>query len=99
MSENSKIEWTDHTFNPWEGCQKVSPGCDNCYAVARNLRFAGGKPVNFGPDAPRRRTSTANWARPKRYTIIPGWQHIADAARATPDKPPPEPISLYSVWR
>ncbi len=26
MSENSKIEWTDHTFNPWEGCQKVGPG-------------------------------------------------------------------------
>ena len=35
MAENSKIEWTDHTFNPWEGCQKVGPGCDNCYAEAR----------------------------------------------------------------
>ncbi|WP_414645904.1 MULTISPECIES: DUF5131 family protein [unclassified Bradyrhizobium] len=32
MGENSKIEWCDHTFNPWIGCQKVSPGCDNCYA-------------------------------------------------------------------
>ncbi len=32
MSENSKIEWTDHTFNPFIGCTKVSPGCDNCYA-------------------------------------------------------------------
>ena len=30
--ENSKIEWTDHTFNPWIGCQHVSPGCDHCYA-------------------------------------------------------------------
>lgn len=29
--ENSKIEWTDHTWNPWYGCQKVSPGCKNCY--------------------------------------------------------------------
>jgi len=26
MGENSKIEWTDHTFNPWMGCTKVSPG-------------------------------------------------------------------------
>jgi DNA repair photolyase len=34
MGEHSKIEWTDHTFNPWIGCQHVSPGCDHCYAEA-----------------------------------------------------------------
>lgn len=64
MSENSKIEWTDHTFNPWEGCQKVGPGCDHCYAETRNARFAGGVAVNWGPGAPRRRTSEANWRKP-----------------------------------
>jgi protein gp37 len=32
MGEDTKIEWTNHTFNPWIGCQKVSPGCDHCYA-------------------------------------------------------------------
>lgn len=32
MSETTKIAWTDHTFNPWMGCTKVSPGCTNCYA-------------------------------------------------------------------
>jgi protein gp37 len=64
MSENSKIEWTDHTFNPWEGCQKVGPGCDHCYAEARNARFAGGTAINWGPGAPRRRTSAANWRKP-----------------------------------
>ena len=32
MMENSKIEWTDHTFNPWLGCTKVSDGCRDCYA-------------------------------------------------------------------
>ncbi|MBB2918288.1 phage Gp37/Gp68 family protein [Cupriavidus alkaliphilus] len=64
MSENSKIEWTDHTFNPWEGCQKVGPGCDHCYAETRNARFAGGTAVNWGPGAPRRRTSPANWRKP-----------------------------------
>jgi protein gp37 len=64
MSENSKIEWCDHTFNPWEGCQKVGPGCDHCYAEARNARFAGGAAINWGPDAPRRRTSAANWRKP-----------------------------------
>jgi protein gp37 len=64
MSENSKIEWTDHTFNPWEGCQKVSPGCDHCYAETRNARFGGGVAINWGPGAPRRRTSAANWRKP-----------------------------------
>ncbi|WP_207078508.1 DUF5131 family protein [Novosphingobium sp. KA1] len=33
MAENSAIEWTHHTFNPWIGCTKVGPGCDNCYAA------------------------------------------------------------------
>lgn len=64
MSANSKIEWTDHTFNPWEGCQKVGPGCDHCYAETRNARFAGGQAINWGPGAPRRRTSAKNWYTP-----------------------------------
>lgn len=64
MSENSKIEWTDHTFNPWEGCQKVGPGCDHCYAESRNARFSGGTAINWGPGAPRRRTSATNWRKP-----------------------------------
>ncbi len=67
MSENTKIEWTDSTFNPWEGCQKVGPGCDNCYAETRNARFAGGTSINWGPDAPRRRTSPANWKLPLKW--------------------------------
>ncbi len=76
MSTNTTIEWADHTFNPWEGCQKVSPGCDNCYAEARNARFAGGTAINWGPGAPRRRTSAANWNLPKR------WNAQADAFMA-----------------
>lgn len=67
MSANSKIEWTDHTFNAWEGCEKISPGCDNCYAETRNARFGGGTAINWGPGAPRRRTSPANWALPVKW--------------------------------
>lgn len=74
MAENTKIEWAHHTFNPWEGCQKVGPGCDNCYAEARNARFAGGQAVNWGPGAPRRRTSAGNWAMPVK------WNRQAQAA-------------------
>ena len=67
MGENTHIEWADHTFNPWEGCQKVGPGCDHCYAEARNARFGGGVAPNWGPGAPRRLTSAANRAKPLKW--------------------------------
>lgn len=74
MGENSGIQWTTHTFNPWVGCQRVSPGCTNCYAEAYDKRV-GGLPKNqrqdpnvpelrWGPKAPRVRTSLANWRKP-----------------------------------
>jgi len=66
MSANSTIEWTDHTWNPWEGCTKKSPGCKNCYAEARNKRFAG---ANWGKGKPRRRTREANWRMPLRWNL------------------------------
>lgn len=65
MAEQSKIEWTDHTFNPWEGCQKVAPECDHCYAESRDQRFTGG--IHWGAKAPRRRTSAQNWNKPRRW--------------------------------
>lgn len=60
MAENSNIEWTDHTFNPWIGCQKVSPACDNCYAERWDERFKGGR---WGPHAERTLTRPANWKK------------------------------------
>ncbi len=72
MAENSKIEWCEHTFNPWEGCQKVGPGCDHCYAEARNARFGGGTATNWGVGAPRRRTSAANWRKPLAWNAEAG---------------------------
>ncbi len=41
MSEKSKIEWTDATWNPVTGCTKVSPGCAHCYAETFAKRFSG----------------------------------------------------------
>ncbi len=43
MGTDSKIEWTDASWNPVVGCSKVSPGCDNCYAerMAHRLAFMG----------------------------------------------------------
>lgn len=67
MAENTTIEWADHTFNPWEGCQKIGLGCLHCYAETRNARFGGGVAINWGPGAPRRRTSASNWQLPLKW--------------------------------
>ena len=65
MAENSKIEWTHHTFNPWIGCQKVGPGCDHCYAEAMMDARLGR--VEWGPHGARLRTSPANWRQPLKW--------------------------------
>lgn len=64
MAENSKIEWCDHTFNGWEGCTPLGPGCDNCYASSRHNRF---NRVPYSAQLPRRRTSEANWKQPLKW--------------------------------
>ena len=58
MSDNSAIEWTEATWNPTTGCDRISPGCDNCYALslAKRLKAMGswkyqtdGDPRTSGP--------------------------------------------------
>jgi protein gp37 len=65
MAQNSKIEWTDHTFNPWIGCTNVSPGCDHCYAESWSKRSGL---VKWGNN-PRRRTSEAYWRGPLKWQV------------------------------
>lgn len=74
MAENSQIEWTRHTFNPWIGCTIVGPGCDNCYAKAWDARGLQQKETRWGPHAKRTRTSAANWRKPI------AWDKAAKAA-------------------
>jgi protein gp37 len=58
MASTSSIEWTEVTWNPVTGCDRISPGCDNCYALALSKRLkamgvekyqADGNPVTSGP--------------------------------------------------
>lgn len=63
MTENTSIEWADHTFNPWIGCTKVGPGCDHCYAEKLAASRLG---VPWGPHAERRRTAASSWKLPRR---------------------------------
>lgn len=75
MAENSGIEWTTHTFNPWIGCTKVSAACDNCYAEAWDARFSG-RMKRWGPHATRTRTKT--WGNPVK------WNRQAEGAAERP---------------
>ena len=64
MGQNSKIEWTTHTFNPWLGCTKVSEACKHCYAEAWAKRV--GQPV-WGPLADRRTFGEDHWREPLKW--------------------------------
>mgnify|MGYP001570445211 CR=1 FL=1 len=61
MGTNSKIEWTDHTWNPWQGCHKVSEGCRNCYMFRDLERW------DKDPNVVRQ-SGDATFRRPLTYT-------------------------------
>jgi protein gp37 len=90
MGKDSKIEWTDHTFNPWIGCQKVSPACKNCYAsvdsparVSRSIGLELWGPESAG--AKRRVVNETNWRMPIKWNnqgIALGRQRVFCASQA-----------------
>jgi len=70
MSDHSKIEWTDATWNPLRGCTKISPGCKHCYAETFAERFRGvkGHPYEQGFDLrliPRKLSEPFEWSGPR----------------------------------
>ena len=52
MAQQSSIEWTESTWNPVTGCNKISPGCKNCYAerLASRLQAMGSHRYRNGFD-------------------------------------------------
>lgn len=73
MAENSKIEWTHHTFNPWRGCTKVSEGCKFCYAETMSGRNPGTLGI-WGPRGTRVVAAESYWRQPLK------WDKAAEAA-------------------
>ena len=70
VSESSKIEWTDTTWNPLRGCTKISPGCKHCYAETFAERFRGvaGHPYEQGFDlrlVPEKLSEPFLWSSPR----------------------------------
>lgn len=63
MAEETKIQWATHTWNPWRGCTRVSPGCDHCYAEAMSRRNPAVLGV-WGDEGTRPEGSAAYWRTP-----------------------------------
>lgn len=66
MAEITLIPWADATFNAWIGCNKVGPGCENCYAERDSKRFHGDK-VLWGVNAQRITMSENYWKQPIKW--------------------------------
>ena len=67
MSKQTKlgIGWCHYTFNLWEGCWKISPGCENCYAEAKNAWLKRGE--HWGRTAPRDFFKAAHYDQPLKW--------------------------------
>ena len=87
MAENTKIEWADHTWNPWIGCTKVGAPCDNCYAEDMMDRRYGR--VVWGNDGERVRTSASTWAQLRKWD---------KAAKLAGTRPFVFSLSLGDIW-
>jgi len=69
-STNTGIEWTDKTWNPTTGCDKVSPGCANCYAEALTKRFPKTFVSGFNLTLyPERLKEPLRWQKPSRIFV------------------------------
>lgn len=79
--KNSRIEWTDHTWNPWVGCAKVSDGCRNCYMFREMARF-GRNPRVVERSSDRTFYAPLKWKGPARVFVC-SWSDffIPEAAR------------------
>lgn len=64
MADETAIQWTDHTFNAWWGCSRVSPACRFCYADTLAHRYGHELWRRSGP---RRMLSDANWKKPLKW--------------------------------
>lgn len=70
MGERTGIEWTDATWNPWQGCHKVSAGCKNCYMFREKSRY-GQVPdvVKRSSAATFNAPTSRKWAEPRKVFV------------------------------
>jgi protein gp37 len=93
MADSTLIAWTDHTFNPWMGCHKVSQGCTHCYAETL-VKNRMGKSGVWGADGIRQRTkgpwkNVPKWNRQAAADVTPHRVFCASLADVFEDYPGP----------
>lgn len=71
MGKNTGIGWTDNTWNPFQGCRKISPGCKNCYMYREKNRF-GQDPENIIRSSPATFNSPLKW-KDKARVFVCSW--------------------------
>ena len=74
MATNSPIEWTDATWNPVTGCDKISPGCKHCYAERMATRLKAARNPNYGNGfeltlQPHMLSRPLEWKKPKKIFV------------------------------
>lgn len=100
MSQGTKIEWSTNTWNPVRGCDKVSPGCKNCYAETFAERFRGVKNHPFEQGfalrlVPEKLHEPENWKRPSRIFV----NSMGDLLLNNPTQQGRRSISLHETVR
>ena len=72
MGKNSSVDWTDHSWNPWQGCRKVSPGCLNCYMYRDKTRY-GQDPATVIRSQPKTFNSPLRWKNEPAKVFVCSW--------------------------
>lgn len=85
MAKNSGIDWTDHTWNPWQGCRKVSPGCAHCYMYREKTRF-GQDPGAVVRSKPATFNAPLRWKDPAKVFVCSWSDFFIEEADAWRDE-------------
>lgn len=96
MTENTLIEWAEHTWNPWMGCTKVSDGCKNCYAETFADHRMG--MAEWGKDGTR--VLTKGWRDPGKWhrRIMKRWRESNAVANSNPLLNMKNPVAREKVF-
>ena len=101
MGETTDIAWARSTFNPWWGCTKVAPGCDNCYAEKFAKRVGHGD--TWGTNSDKREFGVKHWEQPMKWnkkaeTEPDPWRVFCGSMCDWADKTAPE-LQRYKLWQ
>jgi protein gp37 len=102
MGANTKIQWCDHTWNPWHGCTMVSPGCANCYAEQQNklpVRVRWGRGEVRYRSSETYLTAPARWNTDSERAVAKGGRRLRIFCASNADILDPEVHEFDPSWQ